>query len=470
MPWERLNATKAQALADRLRAADPVGARVHAALAALTCFFAGWPTTFVAWAGLPLVVAAAVRMTAHYRILGPLVWQTSTRFLILWSAWLGLSLLWTLDRGQGVKEFGALMFALFIPAIWPVIEHRRLLIGSLLLGVFCGQLSQLAHGIGPTLGIEAITFNRLPGRNSGWWDPVVGGSVLCAALGVHMAGAFTGERAWLRLLGIAGVATCAVSIAATGTRGAWIGAAVTIAACCALAAWWTIRRRDRHGLTRLGVFVAVGAVTLAANIAARPAGLERRYQAGVAEVRAALRDGDYRSDTGLRIAMAKWAWAAFRCHPFVGVGVGGYKPWVLREAEQAREAAARAEPRPPCSSVGPITSGGDGVHAHAHSWFPHVAATTGLIGLALMLGLTVSAILGGLWGASRLGRGGFAEIGPAFGLIGLVGAGLFDSISVNQQTWNIAMILTALAGSLRPRCVDLSRGPKPEHGPTGVPA
>ncbi|MBX3385849.1 MAG: O-antigen ligase family protein [Phycisphaeraceae bacterium] len=453
MAWERISAAEAQQLADGQRSADPFGTRLHAAFAAMTCFFAGWPTSFVAWAGLPLLICFVVRMTGHWRVLGPLFWQTSTRFLVAWSLWIGLSLLWSMDRSQGVKEIGPSMFGLFILGIWPVIDHRRLLVGAIVAGVFCGQLSQLAHGIGPTLGIDAITFNRLPGRNSGWWDPVVGGSVLCAALGLHMAAAFTGAKRWVRLLGMAGMALCVTSIAATGTRGAWIGALFTIGAGLVVCGWWSVRTRDRRIARNVLLFAAVGIVTLTANLAARPAAIQTRYEAAVREVRAALREGDYRSDTGLRIAMAQWAFAAARCSPLVGVGAGGFKPWVLRESETAREAAARGEPRRGCASIGPVDGGGDGVHAHAHSWFPHVLATTGIVGLVIMLGLVVSAIREGLIGACRFGVGGYAEIGPAMGLIGLIGAGLFDSISVNQQTWNMAMVLLALCGVLRPRCV-----------------
>lgn len=447
MAWTRLNPSDAQALSDRLRAVDPVGTRVHAVFAAAVCFFAGWPTSYVSWAGLPLLVCWVVRMFNHHRVLGPLVWQPSVRFLLAWSVWLALSLIWTADRAAGVEELGPLMFGAFIPAIWPVIAYRRLLVGALIVGVFCGQLSQLGHGIGPTLGIDAITFNRLPGRNSGWWDPVVGGSVLCAALGVHMAGAFTGRRMWVRLLGFVGVATCALSIAATGTRGAWIGALFTIGACTPVAAWWCLRQRDRAGVVRLAIFVVVGIVTLAANIAARPAGLERRYQAGVHEVRAALEEGDYRSDTGLRIAMAEWAGAAVRCQPLLGVGAGGYQAWVRATADEARSGEK-------VCAAGPIENGGDGVHAHAHSWFPHVAATTGVIGLALMLGLVFSAMAEGWLGAVRHDAAGYAELGPMMGLFGLIGAGLFDSISVNQQTWYVAMVLVALCGRLRPACIE----------------
>src|SRR5690606_40313370 len=62
------------------------------------------------------------------------------------------------------------------------------------------------------------TWNRLPGRNSGWWDPVIAGSLLTAALGLHLPAALWGKKVW-RALGIAGCAITLPGILATGTRG-----------------------------------------------------------------------------------------------------------------------------------------------------------------------------------------------------------------------------------------------------------
>ena len=47
-----------------------------------------------------------------------------------------------------------------------------------MLGLFCGVASQGVHILGRRLHVDALTWHRLPGRDSGWWDPVIAGSLL----------------------------------------------------------------------------------------------------------------------------------------------------------------------------------------------------------------------------------------------------------------------------------------------------
>jgi O-antigen ligase len=209
----------------------------------------------------------------------------------------------------------------------------------------------------------------------------------------------------------------------------------------------------RRALVTIGGLAA--ALLLAGAIAWGAAGnqIRPRYEEAVREVRAALNTRDYSTFTGARLAMWEWAYAAWRCHPVVGVGAGGYQAWVQ---EQARLRAI-ADPRA-CAHSGPTINGGAQVHHHAHGLVPQVAATTGMVGLAILGGLMLTSIGGSVRSLTRRARGdgaapnrgGYLSAGPALGLAGLLAAGLFDSITVNQQTWYIASLLLALVVTCAP--------------------
>ena len=86
-------------------------------------------------------------------------------------------------------------------------------------------------------------------------------------------------------------------------------------------------------------------------------------------------------------------------------------------------------------------------HAHAHCAPLHIAATLGLVGLALA-GTAVLVVLTGAAGpAPPLGeRWGGWDGAPLFGLVGLLLAGLTDCIQINMQT--AALLATFFALSL----------------------
>lgn len=473
MAWTRQTPQEIEALFERQRLADPFGVRLHTLLAAGACFFAAWPTSYVSWAALPLLVCFVIRMWTHHRILGPLWWNWTARLSVAWSGWLAISLLWSPDRQTGADEMGSAAFLMLVPLIYPVLDRRRLLLTMLMLGFFIGNLSQVAQYIGAKLDMPMLEWHRLPGRNSGWWDPVVGGSVLCAALGVHGAGFALGRDVRERLLGALGCVVTLVCIQVTGTRGAWIASIVTLGAAATAGVLIAIIRGSRGEIASVArrSLVTIGGLTaallLAGAIAWGAAGkqIRPRYEEAVREVRAALNTRDYSTFTGARLAMWEWAYAAWRCHPVVGVGAGGYQAWVQ---EQARLRAI-ADPRA-CAHSGPTINGGAQVHHHAHGLVPQVAATTGVVGLALLGGLMLTSIGGSVRSLTRRRRGddaaptgGYLGAGSALGLAGLLAAGLFDSITVNQQTWYIASLLLALGVTCAPPL------PRPNDSPPATP-
>lgn len=458
--WRKLSPAEIDEQFASYRARDPLGLKIHLAFAALACFFAGWPTAYVSWAALPLLIVFIVRMFTHHKSLGPLFYDPISWLTLAWSAWLALSLLWSRDRATGLDEVGQLAWGLYIPLLYPVLDRRRVLIAALILGILCGNATQLAHALGLRFDLHWLTWNRLPGRNSGWWDPVVGGSILCAALGLHLGGLAFGRSLRERCIAAAGTGITIIALVATGTRGAWIGAvglvlAMTLVAMLSLARHTTNTRRrmPRKEVAALIAAMLIAGLLWAGFGLAFDRLVEPRFRSAVKEVEAALDGRDYNTDTGRRIAMWQWAWAAWRCEPILGVGAGGYRAWVQHEAALHASADPNA-----CPHHGPLTRGGADVHDHAHGTIQHAAATTGAIGAAILLVLGRFAFLGGFKPVLTRPRedrwtteSGYERAGPGLALLGLACAGIFDSLTVNQQTWNLAMILVALSVSCRPR-------------------
>ena len=147
-------------------------------------------------------------------------------------------------------------------------------------------------------------------------------------------------------------------------------------------------------------------------------------------------EGDYATFTGARLAMWGWAGRAFAAHPVQGIGMGGYRDWTTREmALGTKDVRPEGSPLP---------------HSHAHSAAFHAAAATGLVGIGLLAALIAVSIRNGLRGFGQAAASGY-DAGPAMALLGLVLAGLFDSIQVNQQTAYWMWALVALCMLRRPR-------------------
>jgi len=431
-PWTIARSPlQVQDLFFRQRHVDPLGVRIHTALAVVACLLAAFPTTPLEWAALPLLAAFLIRMTEHHRVLRPLWLDPVVWLLAAWAALICLSFFYTHAAPRSwLGDAQSLRFAVLILALYPVLDRRRWLIAALLISFALGQSVQLAHALNLT------SIQRLPGRISGWWDPVVGGSLLCAALGMHLAGSLLSTTRPARFLGTLGALAALLGILATGSRGAWIAAVLTICI-AALIALLRLPSRQRAGPLLAGlalVSIAAAAVWLTPPVRAR-------LDQGIAETRAALEDSRFTTDTGLRVAMARWAIAEFRAHPILGVGAGGYQSWAAAQTSQrARELDA-----PPRARTM--------LHAHAHNWYLHTLATTGLLGASLLFSALILAIRSGLRGPRDGPPPSGYDAAPPLGLVGLAAAGLFDTITINQQTAFLFFMLMALCLSIRPRAL-----------------
>jgi O-antigen ligase len=413
---------RVQAAFDYQHERDEIGHRIHLACGMAWCFCLAAPTTVVEIAVAPLYVFSLwrflnVRRTWPAALLSP-------QFLLLaaWGLWGCVTLLWSPDRYHGLAELNRLRFGFVIWSLWPVMDRRAWLLAALSAGFLLGNLAQAVHVIGHFLHFSWPDFGREPDRYSAWWDPVVGASLLCGALGVHLAAAVRGGAG--QRLGVIGALVTMLGILATGTRGAWIAGGVMSAA----AVVWGAVGAARHWRRTWDLW-AVWALFLAAGVALGPA-VARRAADARRDLAAAVEREDYSGYTATRLFLWQQAARAVAHHPLGGVGVGGFRGWI---APAVAELPVDRRPRS---------------HAHAHSTPLHMAATTGLVGLALFTAFVVVCLRGSLARDAGAPRDPTAAAAGA-GMVGLLLAGLFDPVHVNAQT--AALLYTLAAFTLTPR-------------------
>jgi len=411
------------------------GYRVHVAFAMLFCFLLAFPMSVVELAGIPLWIIWAIRTWMVWRV--SLLSFVEPMYVAIgaWAAWQFASLGWSGDPALGFDQLGALRWVWTFFVLYPVLDQRRALIISMACGFLFANGVQALHAIGAQVGWEAVTFGRMPDRISGWWQPVVAGSLLTGALGLHLPAAIMG-RGRVQILACLGAGVTLLGVFATGSRGAWLASAALMAISLGIGVA-TIRPSSR----RWRVVIVGGVIALAvAGVAWLVVGdsIARRAALAREEIAGAIEHKQFTSDTGARLLMWWWALEAMGEHPVIGVGAGGYRAWVESHlAEQGIDPADRA------------------THDHAHSTPLQIGATTGLVGLGIGAILLAVAMRGALTGLTRDTLGSY-DAGPAFAIVGLMLAGLFDPVHINAQTSAFLFTFFAICQYPRPAQV----GPK----------
>ncbi len=425
---------------------DALGHRIHTALAVLTLAGICCKIGVVEFAIIPLAAFSAIRVLNVWRCWLYAALSPVGALMIGLSIWAWVSLLWTGDVAQGLDEVYNTRWMLLPGMLWPVLDQRRKLIGAIVVGMLLANLAQVAHAIGVRFEIDALRFPRMPDRNSGWWEPVVGGSMLTAALGLHLPAAAMG-RGRMRVLGAAGAIVTLIAILATGTRGAMLASAGLVALVGAVAA---VRMVRAGGLRRRGVLVSVviGALAVVGAGVVMGPRVARRFDAAWGDLERAIEHKDFFTDTGGRLLMGWKGIEATGEHPLIGVGVGGYKRWCHADLER--------------QGIDPADRN---IHAHAHNAYIHVASSFGLPALAAVLAVLLSALAGGLSAGidvrrprerGRINIGSY-DAGPACAIVGLMLVGMFDPIITNVQTCALLCALMGLCVMPRVDCTSAMR-------------
>lgn len=434
-----------------------LGYRIHLFFACAWCVACAGPASAVEILNGSLVACWVLRLPFVWRCL-PVCLRAPTGLAVLaWLGWCLLSILWSSDRASGWGELEATRFAVLPLALWPVLNRRNLLIGCLALGFALAMFVQLAEAVGYASDTAWLIRSHPPApdpsaRISGWWQhPVTGGTMLVGALGM-LAGVRWGPRPRAIAAGIILACVLWAAVLATGSRGALLSALVlTVAKCVTLV---SVRVRARNlsvWKSALRPVAIVLGVVLAAGAALRafPA---LRARAGQAQnqVASILRDGDYNSDVGGRVLAAQAAMDATLRHPIGGTGVGGFGDAIdgfVAERGVQIDAWRLRQLR------------------HAHNVYLHAGATTGLVGLGLLLlTLGVSLRAGRKSWAAELASGGACDSGgscenaptqfagaPLWGLVGVALAGMFDVPILLMSTAALLSTFLALCPSILPR-------------------
>jgi hypothetical protein len=154
---------------------DALGHRIHTWIAMLTLAAICSRTAVAEFAIIPLAAYSLIRVLNVWRCWIYAALSPVGILMLGLGAWAWLSLLWTRDLTQGLDEVYNTRWVLLPGMLWPVLDQRRKLIGAIVVGMLLANLSQVWHAIGVHFDIDFMRFPRMPDRNSGWWEPVVGG-------------------------------------------------------------------------------------------------------------------------------------------------------------------------------------------------------------------------------------------------------------------------------------------------------
>ena len=187
---ERAEATQAF---ERQRNKDAIGDRVMLWLACFGVAGLCGPTVVSEFALAPLAVFFLVRTLNTFPTW--IHWFGQPMFLVAlaFAAWQAITLFWTRDLRLGLDELSETRWAVVGVLVWPIIHRRRALLAALAVGFVVAHAAQVWQYADWKLDLRGPLYPPDPRRLSGWWDPVVGGSMLTAAVGLHLPAAMFGR-------------------------------------------------------------------------------------------------------------------------------------------------------------------------------------------------------------------------------------------------------------------------------------
>jgi O-antigen ligase len=356
------------------RMRDPLGHQVHTGLAVLFMFALPLSTAPKDFAFGALLIWAIIRLPHTWRSYRAIITTPVLAAMLAWTMWHFITLLWSTDIRQGLDEIGAQRMFLLPLMLWPVLDRLPWLVAAALCGVAAQNVAQLLQW----LDVLNVRPQEAEGRFGGLIHPIKTGAWCTAAICWHTAAVFQGRGMW-RALSIAGLLIAAAGLLATESRGAWLSAIVLPLMVIYIGLRW---REDRAVAAALAGGAAVVFATLWPFVH-EP--LTNRVNEAVEQVHSAREDGVYWNSVGLRLAMHTWAWSIFLQHPVAGAGAGSFRK-SLNELADFQAASKRA---------GSAKFRRYMLRSHPHSMYLYLMASTGVVGVTIMLGLMAWALRNG---------------------------------------------------------------------------
>ena len=268
-----------------------------------------------------LLIATLLRAPSLVPSWKQMMAQTWIQLLLIWLIWMALSIAWSPDIPKGIDRWFHLKFFIWLPMLWPLYKQWRWLFAGFLLSALVLQGIQVAGVFGAThQGDHLIKGMRHP-TMVGVWNATALSCWLFLAVSLG----------WRRMaICIPLAVLAAVGFVLAGQRGALLGILVeiliaNIVLLFAVSGWL------RRVLTRLMIsMIVLGGVYffLGDELSSR---IKLLYQ----ETESSLGFNPNNTITPVeinssftyqeRIAMWKLSMIAWRAHPIIGVGFGGYR-------------------------------------------------------------------------------------------------------------------------------------------------
>lgn len=422
------------------RSADPFGHPIHLALAMAYAFVLPLdmvpPAKDFVLGGL--LIFTILRLPKIFRCYEPIWRDPLTWWIVAWPIWMTISLSWTPSLEFGAEELRAWRMVLIPSLFWPVMLHYRTIIGAFLAGCIVIVLYQL----GQFMSLSGLGLD-IQDRADAGMHPILAGSLLSAASIWFLSGVYhwKGKRSAATA---AGLIITVVGLVLTGSRGPWISLATSgTLLTLGIVILWPPSRKSIGLFSGLGALALVGIIMLdvfaLSGRFTNPV-LERvdsaflEYQTSSDENSPLTNSEWYRSSVGYRLLAWEAARSVFEKHPIIGSGGGGIaayldEAWWLNEPDND-EAGMTIRHQ----------------HLNPHSMYLQVLASTGIIGLILML---MPMILSFIRLLRRIGEPIYC--GAGFVLVSWAVGATFDSYQMVGTQVGLLMLVYAASLAARPR-------------------
>jgi O-antigen ligase len=396
---------------------DLIGEPAHL-IAAITAIVCEAISTASASAGINiLLVATLLRAPALLPSWKQMLDQTWIRLLLLWLLWMAISITWSPDVAKGIDRFGTLKYFIWIPLLWPLYKQWCWLFAAFLLSAFILQCTQVSGAFGAMhQGVTLIKGFR-HATTAGIWDATALSCWLFLAVAVNW-------RAMLLCIPMAVLS--AVGFVWAGQRAALWGILVEIII-ANIVLVFAVRGWLRRTLLRvmLGMIVIGGVYFFIGQELTNK--LKQVYNETTKDL-TAVESGSKSNDGASltyeeRIAMWKMSIIAWRAHPIMGVGYGGY----------SKATAPIDDVKHPTFDVH--------MYDHPHSTFVMILTENGLVGLTLFL-LWIGAFFVRAFRVVQLDP---IRIGVFGGAVIWLAAAVGDSFHTREMFLNLGLFMMAMA-------------------------